>query len=150
MLEDGRVVDRPVGALAGFWTIVSTTAAVFVSIEFHASGLASNGPATAVLNDEFSRTDGIQIREATSTTTVILPTTTTSDEGTVLWNYGDGQIVAIDKGDVVVVSVAHTIESKFGKGYWRDTSSSATFDPVSAVSYNKSKVTSAEPSENSV
>ena len=111
---------------------MSTTAAVLVSVEFQASGHASNGVASAIPDGEFSGADGVQVREATSTTTVILATTT-SNKGTINGNHGDGKIVTINKGDIVVVNTAPSVESDFGKGYWRDTTSSGTFDPVSAV-----------------
>uniref|UniRef100_A0A0K8TGT4 Uncharacterized protein n=1 Tax=Lygus hesperus TaxID=30085 RepID=A0A0K8TGT4_LYGHE len=103
LLEDRRVVNRPVRALASSRESVSTTTAVLVCVELHASAITSDSPFSRLLG-KLGRADGVQIGVATGRLTVVFAAV--SDLEATSWDHLDRQIVPIDETDVVVIEVA--------------------------------------------
>jgi hypothetical protein len=56
LLEESRIVDRPVGRLASFWSTVISTTTILISVESTTSGVTSYDGPFAVGNLEFLRT----------------------------------------------------------------------------------------------
>jgi hypothetical protein len=131
LLEDGGVVDGPVRALAGLWTVVGSTATVVVSVEFHAGGETGDGVAGGVLDGKLCGADGVQVPVASSPGAGVLAT---------IWGvgaagglHGDGEIVTVDQAHVIVIDPTPTVEGNLSKGHWRSSTVTAALDPVTTV-----------------
>jgi len=131
LLENLRIVHRPVRRLACFGPVVRSAAAVFVGVERRACALTCDGGAVFA-KLQFRRTDGVEVGRAASGGTVVF--------GAFRWNprafyCGDAhrQIVSIDKANVVEVEVARSVEREFGERCWRFTAGTLALLTMTAV-----------------
>ena len=129
LLEDGRVVDLPVAGLARLGLVVGASAAVLISVELHAGTAAGDCRSGGVLLRQLVGAVGVNVGLAAGVVAVVLAAAH-SLVGAVNGEDGQGQIVAVDKGDIVVVLSLPAVHGELGQGDRRSAASSAALDLV--------------------